>query len=106
MPPNHRILANGISVLLIHLFGDVPGPFIFGLLIDVFEHHYGMIPAEAYGRALSSLGLVLLLGAVFFLRAAWIGKEAKDYRFIDQEDTLVSFTRIEDNDAPSVHLLQ
>lgn len=107
VPPNHRTLANGLSVLIIHLFGDVPAPPLFGALLDEFKHHHGMEKDEAYSKALCIASAVLIVAACFFLKAALVGRTAKDYRnlAISSETQFASCSN-SDQEAPHVPLLQ
>ena len=106
MPPNHRTLANGLSVLLIHLFGDVPAPPLFGALLD--EFNTTMSEKDSYSKALCLTATVLLAAGVFFMRAAWVGRTAKDYRYLnaEQEDSLPTReSSVDSSEAPHMPLL-
>ena len=106
MPPNHRTLANGLSVLLIHLFGDVPAPPLFGVLLDEFNKT--MNEDDSYSKALCLTATVLLVAGVFFMRAAWVGRTAKDYRCLDveREDGLPTRqSSVDSDEAPHMPLL-
>lgn len=85
VPPNHRTLANGVSVLAIHLLGDVPAPPLFGALLDYFKHSADLEEDEAYKRSLAITSLVLILAGFFLLVAAQIGRQAIDYRTIEDD---------------------
>jgi len=109
VPPNHRTLANGLSVLIIHLFGDVPAPPLFGALLDEFKHHLDMEKDEAYSKALCITASVLIIAAFFFLKAALVGRTAKDYRtlgMVSEHHQRTSCSNPEDEEAPHVPLLQ
>eukprot|EP00210_Caulerpa_lentillifera_P003107 g2969.t1 len=105
VPPNHRTLANGVSVLAIHLLGDVPAPPLFGAMLDYFKHDVDLEEDEAYRRALTITSLVLILAGVFLLIAAQIGRKAIDYRTImngsreegNQDDEVQQNTTEEEN---------
>lgn len=101
VPPNHRTLANGLSVLIIHLFGDVPSPPLFGALLDAFKHDLDMEEDEAYSKALCFTASILLVAGLFFLKAAWVGRTAKDYRTQDPDRQYASY-----EDAEAQPLLQ
>jgi len=80
--------------------GDVPFPPLFGALLDHFKDNEHLEESKAYMKSLAVISFILIVAAVFFVRAASIGQTARDYR------SLTELRDTEESEAPSMPLLQ
>jgi len=64
--PHMRATAVALSIFTIHLLGDVPSPFLVGLLSD----------ARSLGEAVLIIPLAVLVGGIIWTYAAWRGGRA------------------------------
>ena len=72
VPPSHRSSANGLAVLLIHLFGDAVSPSFIGLLSDSTNNNLRM--------SLALVPLSLFVSAFVWL-AGWVAIPSKNSFF-------------------------
>lgn len=82
VPSDQRALASSLSVLSIHLFGDVPSPAAFGALLDAMQKVAS--EATAYKRAMVIVGACLLFSAFLFFIAGIVSQKAVDYRKVEK----------------------
>jgi len=66
VPPATRATAVAVSILAIHLFGDVPSPTIIGVISDV----------SSLARAVLIIPVAVLVAGVIWTYAAWRGERA------------------------------
>ena len=66
VPPATRATAVAVSILAIHLFGDVPSPTIIGVISD----------ASSLARAVLIIPVAVLVAGVIWTYAAWRGERA------------------------------
>jgi len=77
VPQGLRPFSMALSVVAIHLFGDVPSPPLLGLLEDALE---GMYPPAIAVRITMVVASFLLVPCTLFLFLAWrASRTAKDY---------------------------
>jgi len=62
--PNERATALGLSVLVMHLLGDVPSPTLIGMLSD----------ATSLDRAFRIVPVAIVIAGVIWCYAAWRGR--------------------------------
>ena len=78
VPQGLRPFSMALSVVAIHLFGDVPSPPLLGLLEDILE---GMYAPSIAVRITMIAASFLLVPCTLFLFLAWrASRTAKDYR--------------------------
>jgi MFS family permease len=74
VPPNERASAVAVSILAIHLLGDVPSPWLIGLISD----------RTSLGRAVLIVPVAVLVAGVVWTWAAWRGERAGRREMIDR----------------------
>lgn len=77
VPHEHRPLAVSMSVVCMHLLGDVPGPPLMGLM-------EGVIGSWRYTMALAAL--VIALGGIFYGIGIRVARGAVDFRLVRPEE--------------------
>jgi MFS transporter, Spinster family, sphingosine-1-phosphate transporter len=75
VPPGLRPLAMSMSVVMMHIAGDVPAPPLIGLLQNKVQN---------WRISMAVLASVLILGAVFYFIGVVIAKTAIDFRDIEE----------------------
>jgi MFS family permease len=74
VPPAERASAVAVSILAIHLLGDVPSPWLIGLISD----------RTSLGRAVLIVPVAVLVAGVVWTWAAWRGERAGRREMIDR----------------------
>lgn len=74
VPPAERASAVALSILAIHLLGDVPSPWLIGLISD----------RTSLGRAVLVVPVAVLVAGVVWTWAAWRGERAGRREMIDR----------------------
>jgi len=75
VPPAERASAVALSILAIHLLGDVPSPWLIGFLSD----------RSSLGRAVMVVPVATLAAGIIWTYAAWRGERVSNRRE-DQRD--------------------
>jgi hypothetical protein len=68
--PSERATAVALSILSIHLLGDVPSPYLIGWISD----------ASSLGRAVLIVPVAVLACGVIWTLGAWLGERAEPWR--------------------------
>jgi MFS transporter, Spinster family, sphingosine-1-phosphate transporter len=76
--PLERASAAALTMVTIHLLGDVPSPVLIGYLSDLFAHRLGN--AAALGRAVLIVPAAILIAGLIWLLAARFGERVAPAR--------------------------
>ncbi|GMH39494.1 hypothetical protein BSKO_07392 [Bryopsis sp. KO-2023] len=79
VPGDQRALGAAMTLVSVHLFGDVPSPAAYGALLDSLKK-ISNNEAEAYRKTMPIVGLFMLISAIVFLVAAVVSRKAVDHR--------------------------